>query len=240
MTPSRHLVGFSGQIIANTVVVPMATDPFLSFKCLGQVVGLCVSEQLGCRPQKLHPTTNINTNAHAVIILCQLMCFGFYVFGALASQPLDCQSEAVWGRKLILEWWRVLLWEPISQRSPPVSSSDIIHLLHPCWVGFSPLDNLSQSVPIHQSVEHRVRLNKSNWWEELCERCLCRLVLYHFSFSLSDFIIASNIFELSGFLMSLMRWPMLIFLKLQVFGSYEMAVVGEPSFQFSGGLLPAH
>lgn len=29
MTPSRHLV-FSGQIIANTVVVPMETDPFLS------------------------------------------------------------------------------------------------------------------------------------------------------------------------------------------------------------------
>lgn len=30
MMPRRHVQSFSGQIIANTVAVPMETDPFLS------------------------------------------------------------------------------------------------------------------------------------------------------------------------------------------------------------------
>ncbi len=41
----------------------------------------------------MHPTTNINTNTHAVAVIMSAHVFGFYVFGAFASQPLQ---QAVW------------------------------------------------------------------------------------------------------------------------------------------------
>lgn len=137
--------------------------------CLIQLVGSCLSEQLGCCPQKLHPAMAKYASKYKYKHKCcnyimSAHVFDFYVFGAWASQPVHQSESSGSEHTVTLE----TPWEPSSQRSSPVSSNFAIHLRHHLLTGLSPPDNLSQCTPIGQSVDNSVMINKSNWWKVLC------------------------------------------------------------------------
>lgn len=159
--------------------------------------------------------------------------FGFYVFGALASQLLKPSEYSSLEHGILERRTRGLVLPMTVRTKQPetpvtVSSNVLIHLLRPRWRGFL----------------HRLTISKS-WWQVLCEQLFCVFVDWLCIISLILFCQMSLIDRMDFYQPCFLcywwddRWynvRQLIFLKPQVVGLYDLAAVREPDwplFHFS-------